>query len=308
MKYTKFVLAAFSAAFLSLNLATAAVIVNDTWLDGLDDDPASPVYSEEGVDSDSDGDIESAWYQGGGGTLNPVGAGGPLRGEVTGSSASWTTYFTSEGSPITLNNTGDRIRLTWNFTTGDVNATNTSQNFRFALIDSATRLAANGSPSGNASGYAIFGNMGETLGHNDSFELVQRTGQSAILSASGDWSTGAPLGDAGTNGNPGYTDATDYSLVWEITRNASGNHDITVSMTGGNLDGTGSLVATATDVAPNGGSHTFDTFTLRPSNAATTSTVFDTSLFRVEYFAIPEPASLALVGMSVLALALRRQR
>jgi hypothetical protein len=97
-------------------------------------------------------------------------------------------------------------------------------------------------------------------------------------------------------------------MVWTVTRNANNNHDISVSMTGGNLDGTGSITTTALDVAPNGGSQSFDTFTLRPSQAAQTATIFDTSLFRVEYLSIPEPASLALFGMSVLALMVRRQR
>jgi hypothetical protein len=310
MKCTRFFCAALTATCLYLSSsAMAAIIVNDTWLDGNDTDPASPTDSENGVDTDLDGDIESIWYRGGGGTLDPVGPGGPLRGTgFAGSSASWTSYFTPEISPITLSNVGDSIRVTWVFTTGDVNASNTSQNFRFALIDSATRLTANGSPSGNATGYAIFGNMGETLGHNDSFELVQRIGQSAILGTGSDWSTSAPLGDAGTNGNAGYVDNTQYTMEWTITRNANSNHDIVVSMSGPNLDGTGNMTASALDVVPNGGSHSFDTFTLRPSNAGTTSDTFDTSLFRVEYLSVPEPASLALFGLSALAVVLRRQR
>ena len=60
----------------------AATIVNDTWQDGTDSDPASPMYSENGTDSDTDDDIESAWFQGGDGSLDPVGAGGPLTGTV----------------------------------------------------------------------------------------------------------------------------------------------------------------------------------------------------------------------------------
>lgn len=288
----------------------AAVIVNDTWLDGTDSDPAQPTYSENGIDTDGDGDLESLWYRSGAGTLDPVGPGGPLRGDFAGtttSSASWTTYFTPEDSPVTLANTGDAIRVTWNFTTGDVNASNTSQSFRFALLDSQTRLTADGTPSGTATGYAIFGNMGETLAHGSPFNLKDRTGNSAILSAGGDWGTN--LGNSGTSGNAGYADDTDYSMVWTVTRNANGNHDIVVSMTGGNLDGTGNLTTTAMDVAPNGGSHAFDTFTIRPSQAIQSATLFDTSLFRVEFIpGIPEPSSIALLGLSALVCVLRRQR
>src|SRR5688572_29820821 len=82
-------------------IAQAANLVNDTWRDDTDTDPAAPIYSEAGVDSDADGDLESAWFQGGVGTLDPVvgGGPGPLRADLTGtggSSATWTTYFTAE--------------------------------------------------------------------------------------------------------------------------------------------------------------------------------------------------------------------
>src|SRR5579871_2585169 len=40
----------------------AVTLVNDTWQDGTRTDPAAPVYSEDGTDSDGDGDLESAWY------------------------------------------------------------------------------------------------------------------------------------------------------------------------------------------------------------------------------------------------------
>jgi hypothetical protein len=290
----------------------AGVIVNDTWRDGTDTDPVQPTYSENGVDIDGDGDIESLWYRSGAGTLDPVGAGGPLRGDfgtTTTSSASWTTYFTPEASPVALANTGDAIRVTWNFRTGDVNASNTSQSFRFALIDSQTRLTADGTPSGNATGYAIFGNMGETLGNSNPFNLKARTANSAILSAGGDW--GTSLSNGGASGNVGYADNTDYSMVWTVTRNANGNHDIVVAMTGGNLNGTGNLTTSASDVAPNGGSHAFDTFAIRPSQAVQSATLFDTSLFKVEFIpgvVVPEPASVALFGLSALVAVLRRQR
>ena len=97
--------------------ARAGQIVNDTWLDGTDSDPAAPTYSEHGVDADADGNVESAWFQGGVGTLDPVGAGGPLRGNMTAggaSSASWTTYTTSEANQISLAQ-GETMRVTWQF-------------------------------------------------------------------------------------------------------------------------------------------------------------------------------------------------
>jgi hypothetical protein len=112
-------------------IASASIIVRDTWQDGTDSDPAAPTYSENGTALEPDGAIVSVWYRGVTGPLDPVGAGGPLRADVdtasTTSSMSLTTYFTPEASPVTLANTGDKICVTWVFTTDNVTATNASQ-------------------------------------------------------------------------------------------------------------------------------------------------------------------------------------
>src|SRR5262249_33829774 len=85
--------------------ASAVVLVNDTWLDGNDTEPgAAPVlpfttaYSENGTDADADGNLESTWYQSGGGSLDPTSYSGANveRGDFTTAtgSATWSTYFT----------------------------------------------------------------------------------------------------------------------------------------------------------------------------------------------------------------------
>ena len=127
--------AAVLATMLLASTGRATVLVNDTWLDGTDTDPASPVYSENGVDADLDTNLESVWYQGGVGTLDPTGAGGPQRGNMTAGgtqSASWTTYFTPEASPVSLNQ-GDKVRVTWKFIPTNVNASNTSNNLQMLI-------------------------------------------------------------------------------------------------------------------------------------------------------------------------------
>ncbi len=308
----------FGLIVLACSLGRASVIVNDTWKDGTDSDPASPTFSENGVDSDADGDIESAWLQGGDGTLDPVGAGGPERATFTSpagtSSAAWTTYFTPEGSEATLANAGDKLVVTWKFTPTNINnggGSNTSQNFRFAVADSvvgagSARTTGNGTLANAVyTGYTIFGNMGTTLGNSHPFQLKARTATATgkFLDNSGDW--GTALADGAVTGNHGFDSGTAYTMTWTMTRDlvTPTSLDIDVKITGGTtLNGSGTEEATFVDAAPT--SFKFDTFGIRPSSALTTAAQFDTSLFSVELISVPEPTSLVLMGLGVGALGL----
>jgi hypothetical protein len=314
MSRPSFLTTAFFTGLLIAKLSAAAVIVNDTWLDGTDTDPISPTYSENGVDGDGDGNLESAWFQGGAGTLDPVAPGGPLRGTGFGtSSASWTTYFTPEASPATLAAAGDQLRITWAFTPANVNLSNGSQNFRLAVVNSpaASRVTGPGTPGSAAyTGYAIFGNMGQTFGHSRPFELLEHNASGSLLSGSGDWTQFSPVANGATQNATGYASGTEYTLVWTFTRTATNGLDVSATMSGGNINGTGTMTSFVSDPTPNGGSFAFDTFAIRPTNATTTADTFDTRLFRVELIAaVPEAGSLAFVGLAGLALlAYRRLR
>jgi len=297
-----------AACSLTMSASAAVILVNDTWLDGTDTDP-SVSQSEYGADHDADGNLESAWYQGGDGTLDPVGAAGPLQAKfsaptVTGS-ASWTTYYTPAGKEVNLVNTGDQLKVTWVFTPLNINngGSNTSQNFRLAIVDTpdANRLLAAGAPGSAAyNGYGMFMNMSGTLGNSNPFRLMERNVASgAMLSASGDW---VALGTTGaTTGNTGYVSGVEYTYTMTITRNAANGLDIVSRMTGGSLDNDGVAEVMFTDPTPNNGSFKFDTFSLRPSGATTTAETFNTRLFMVEA-PIPEPATIALLGLGSLAL------
>jgi hypothetical protein len=292
----------------------AGVIVNDSWSDGTRTDPASPTYSENGVDTDTDGNIESAWY------TSPTAAmtasvGHLITTQQTGSS-SYTTYFTPEAGPVTLANAGDQIKVTYAFTPTGINSTSTSQGLRFGLVDSpaASRLTADGAPGTPAvgsqyTGYALFASMRTgTLGNGNSFQILKRAdttaAPAAFLSASAAW-TGIANGANTTT--PGYTEGAADTLVMTVTRNAANGLDIVATMTGAGL-GTGNqgfVTVSGTDASPLG--YTFDMLGLRPSTAADTATTFDVTNFKVEFNSVPEPASLALLGLSGLAM-LRRRR
>lgn len=300
-----FVVAA-SLTFLTTPAKAAInVLVNDTWKDGNDTEPlatsGNTLFAENngvtGSDADGDGDLESAWLQGGGGALDPVGANGPLRGTVTTSSSSWTTFFTQEATPVTLAATGDSIKVTWTFSLTTINASNGSQGFNFALVDSpeSSRYTANGSTiDGAYHGYRISANMGQTLGNASPFQLRKRSVSSGnLLASSANWAT--VLGNGATTGTHGYDEATDYTLTWQITRRSDNGLDIDAKMVGGTLNGTGTAEVIFTDPTPVGddpitgpfGSYTYDTFAIRPSSGGQTggltADTFDTKLFKVEF-------------------------
>ncbi len=117
-------------------------------------------------------------------------------------------------------------------------------------------------------------NMATTLGGTTPFQLMERSApgtSSALLSSSSSW-TG--LANGAVNGHIGYASGTQYTFVMTLTRNASSGLDITVTVTGGSLNNTGSASVSFTDNTPN--SFSFDTFALRPSSANDSAAQFDT--------------------------------
>ena len=258
------------------------ILVNDTWQDGTRTDPAPPVYSENGTDTDGDGDLESAWFASTGSALT-VAAPGDLRAVQPSTSLTLTTYFTPEGSEVNLANAGDELKITWVFTPTTVNSGNTSQAFPLAVVNtpSGSRITTtDGSPAAAAyAGYAMFMNMGQTLGGSTPFQLKAWSVASGnLLSSSGSWGTALANGVA--SGVHGFDSGTQYTFTMTFTRNASSGLDITATMSGGTYNNTGTGTVSYTDPAPN--SFAFDTFAIRPSTLANTAAQWDTSRFKVE--------------------------
>jgi hypothetical protein len=273
--------------------ATDTIIVNDTWADG----------NRTSTGPDGSG-IDSAWFSSSSSTLT-VPAAGDLKGTVGTGSSFWLTYFPST---VTLANPGDEMKVSWTFSMQNVDALNTSQNLTLATALSPTHVTGDGSfPSETYSGYGTFMNVGQTLDHTSPFALKEYVSATAapLLGTAGAWgANGVASGtliSAGTSGNHGYDSSTTYTYVMDITRDASGNLDIINSISGGTLNGAGSLVDTYTDTTPN--SYSYDTFAVRPGSSSATATQFDTTQFEVEFLQnVPEPTVLALVGLGAMGV------
>jgi hypothetical protein len=291
--------------------AQAGIIVNDTWQDADRTDPASPVYSENGVDTDNDGNIESAWYRSGTGSSTTMSAGHMVNAAGAAGSMSLTTYFSP--TAVTLNNVGDRLSLTWVFTPSGVTTTSTgNQDMRLAIVDSGSRISTDATPANQVyTGYGIFFNMrAGTLGNSAAMRVMEWAvagGANNLLSTGGAWATDATA-SAVVGTTPGFTSGNTYTLYWSITKTATGA-DIYQSITdsGGTLDGDGVLDLSYSDATPQPLS--FDTFGLRPQTPELTATGFDTTQFMVEVSSVPEPGVAALAGLGIFGwIASRRTR
>ena len=308
MKRTNLIILALAATCAITLSARAGVLVNDTWGDSDRTDPAAPTYAENngvtGFDADSDGNLESAWFKGGSGTMSA--APGDLQISGITNSSFWTTYFTPEATPASLANVGDSLIITWIFTPTGTITQNGSQGFNVALAQtpSGVRLTADGSaPSAAYQAYAVQMNMSPTFANSNPFQLREWSlaGSGSLLGTGANYTS---LINGGTSGNTGYAAGTAYTFLMSLTRTVSGL-DINASMTGGSLDGTGAISVSYSDSTPQG--FTYDTFAIRPSGSSTGAAQYDTSLFKVELVQVPEPATFALAGLGLLGLIFARR-
>ena len=260
-------------------------LVSDTWWDGERAQPVPPAFSDNGFNGDADPDVESAWFSSPSGAMQ-VQVGLLSTTQLSGSSSSYTTYFTPELNPVTLANAGEQLKITWVFTPLVLNSNSTSQGFRIAVVDSpaTNRVTADFAPQvGPYLGYALFMNMRfGNLGNANSFQLRKRAAPgtpASFLVTGSDWTS---LTNAATTATPGYTGDT-CTNMWTITRNASNGLEISCAMQETALGGPGTnqLSLSYTDATPQ--TFTFDTFGIRPTSMDDTAMFFWTTLFKVEF-------------------------
>jgi len=299
MKFARLILSA--SIVLGAHLAPAQTYVNDSWLDGTRNDPASPTYSEYGIDGDLDLNLESVWYGNSSSLSSSV---GHLIGTTAATSRQWLTHFTPS-SPLSLANIGDSIKITLNFTPTTILA-NANRNMRFGLFNysAGTRLTTDATPGGaNVTGYSAFINFAPTFGTSNPLQVSERTNPSStdLQGTTGDFTL---LGSGGANGGTGFTSGAAYRLEFIVTRLGA----TTVSNSVTFFDSLNAVLVTASGVDATGVLG-FDTFAMRPANTTSTAATFDFTQFKVEYFgAVPEPTTLSLTGIALAIWACRRRK
>jgi hypothetical protein len=283
--------------------ASASVLLNDTFADGSRAETSLPNES-------------AVWVSHASGVT--MGA-GSLQFDQTASSGSqkmW-THFAADGSPVSLA-VGDQLIATIEFTPRNTLYDISNRSFRFGLFNDPTdpQVAADlnsdgggsGSPWTDATGYGV--QIALSLGTTASTaaNVGKRTDQanSSLMGSSGAWTF--------TNsGNPIVnTLDTLYTATLSLNRLAVNQMQVTFAIAdAGGVISTHTILDDPTGTGEFGTDPVatdFDQLFFRWSNNTQTADLFDFSRLSVEYIAIPEPATLSLLGLGGLALFLRRRR
>lgn len=223
-----------------------------------------------------------------------------------GSSEAIWAFFTKSGAPINLG-IGDRLSVAVTFSTTGFLAN--GQDIRFGVLDSQgtrnTTNLAGGMNDGTFIGDTGYGVDFYPSGQGSPFVLGRRTvlSNANVFNSFGDFAT---VAGAGATDRQKLADSTLYTLRYTIERLSLTETKLTVSVTGGDLDG---LNYSGTEVtsAPN---TTFDYFAFRVSGTSFSTKLTFTELL-VEYFPAPpsiisqpQPSALTVQVGSKVTMAL----
>ncbi len=252
-----------------------------------------------------------AFYKGRSGTTATVGSGTLSFGAAASAGASqYWGYFTDPAANVGpevqnghgIVGIGQTISVSIKFSLSAMPA-DTSYGLRFGLFDDVgTRQTADLGSGGNSAafvnnpGYAVFVPLTSMAALNNQISIRNRTTLTAgnIFSASADFTQiGSTVGGSYTP----LASATDYIFTFSVYRQDAGTSLLTASITDTalNVMTAGSVSNTGTQLS------SFDWLAWRPPSETAGGTITFTEM-KVEIAAttVPEPSSLALIGLAAL--------
>jgi hypothetical protein len=304
------------------SLCHATALLNDSWTDGDRTNTALPNDSATYVGvSSSDG-----------GSLSVVP--GALKNVMGTSSRKNWTYFTSDFSvpdgnlnhnAVTHLNVGDTLTasLTFILPNGATSAS-TSKDFRFGLFldptDPRVQTDVNSDGGGgtnpwqDATGYALQMPLNGTATNASPFQIVKRTTSNTSLLGSSGAFTNAPTGGSvySNAANTSYTISLALSMLSasqvDVTATLMQGNTVLATQTVSDLGATFGGTAVAAGGLPGSQSiyRDFDHLFFRMSSNSETSEI-DFTNWKVDLTSVPEPTSVAILGLGSIALLARRR-
>ena len=286
------------AILLLPTLLSAQIIVDDSWADAGRNNGADPLDTDWWASTSASSAIEVS-----AGSLGLVSgtSGRGIHGTFT---------------PQSLN-IGDSLRATFSFTTPATVGTAVSTGFRVGFFDTTGHLpglaadltASSGSPNTNYNnllGYMFDWDVNLASGNNTQFRERTNAASGQLLATTADFA------NVGSGGGSNYTFAanTAYVGVFTLTRSGATTLDLTATL----FQGASQLTThTATDSSAS--TTTFGLLGFHANantfgSSATPNTADDGIYFsniKIEVLQIPEPGALALFGLALAGVLIRRR-
>jgi len=213
-------------------------------------------------------------------------------------------------------NIGDSLRATFSFTTPATVGTAVSTGFRVGFFDTtghpglaADLTASSGSPNANYNnllGYMFDWDVNLATGNNTQFRERTNGLSGQLLATTGDFQ------NVGSGGGVNYTFSpnTAYVGVFTLTRSGATSLDLTATLSQGSSQLTTHTATDSTASTTTFGLLGFHANSSTFGSSATPNTAdngIDFSNIKIELIQAPEPSALALFGLTLAGVLIRRR-